>query len=146
MPNSTDRDDVLDALASGLTIPACARRFSLSEADVSDILKSETDRVADGAEMRAEWMLTARRLREVELKFHAKAVADLDCAAAVVSIKASERRATLTGANAPPAHLVHVMTSQVEDSSQTNTQKMLEAVRALKAGTAQPLPDQPSDC
>ena len=59
-------------------------RFGVGEADVSEILKAETDRVSDGAEMRAEWMLASRRLRDVEIKFHNKAVADMDCQAAVV--------------------------------------------------------------
>ena len=139
----TDRDDeVLDALAAGASIRACAARFDMGESDVRDILKAETDRASDGAEMRAEWMLAARRLRAMELAFHRKALDDLDCTAAVVAIKASERRATLTGANAPAAQLVQVMQTQASENEPTNTQKMLAAVRALR-GEAEP--DQPAD-
>jgi hypothetical protein len=139
-----DHDVVLDALANGLSIEAAADRFGLREAEVRDILKQETDRCYDGAEMRAEWTLTARRLRQLELVFGRKAIDDLDCAAAIVSIKASERRATLTGANAVQGHLVTIMhaAKAVEDEG-TSTQKMLNAIRRLKAEhTAKPDADQ----
>ena len=147
----TDRDDeVLDALAAGLTIRACAARFDMGESDVRDILKAETDRASDGAEMRAEWMLAARRLRAMELAFHRKALDDLDCTAAVVAIKASERRATLTGANAPAAQLVQVMQTQASENEPTNTVKMLEAIRRLRGDyerekSDETDPDQPAD-
>jgi len=47
------------------SIRAFAARFDMGESDLRDILKAETDRASDGAQMRAEWMLTARRLRAV---------------------------------------------------------------------------------
>ena len=96
----TDRDAVLDALMDGMSIEAAAHRFGLREAEVRDILKAETDRAYDGAAMREEWTLTARRLRRMEMVFDRKAIVDLDPTAAIVAIKASERRASLTGANA----------------------------------------------
>jgi len=58
--------------------------------------------------MRQEWMLTARRLPAMELDFYKKAMDDLDCTAAIVALKSSERPATLTGANAPGAARVRV--------------------------------------
>jgi hypothetical protein len=69
-----DRDAVLDALMDSLSIEAAADRFGLREADVRAILKEETDRCYDGAEMRAEWTLTARRLRRMEIKFDRQAI------------------------------------------------------------------------
>jgi len=92
-------------------------------------------RVYDGTDMRAEWALTARRLRRMALAFDKKAITGLDCAAAVVAIKASERRATLTGANAPPSHLVTIMHQQVSEEQPTSTQKMLDAIRRLRGET-----------
>jgi len=122
---------VLDALIGGLSLAGVADRFGISKSAVQAILKQETDRVYDGAEMRAEWMLTARRLRRMELAFDKKAVEQLDCAAAIVAIKASERRATLTGANAPIGHAVAVMTQSAEEPT-SSTEKMLEAIRRLR--------------
>jgi len=54
-----DVDEVLDALAGGLSIRACAARFGMREGEVQQILKAETDR-ASGAEIRQEWMLASR--------------------------------------------------------------------------------------
>ena len=64
-----DNNAVLDALAFGLSIEDAAGRFGMREADVRELLKQETDRVYDGVEQRSEWMLTARRLQRIELKF-----------------------------------------------------------------------------
>ena len=118
-------------MIGGLSLAGVADRFGISKSAVQAILKQETDRVYDGAEMRAEWMLTARRLRRMELAFDKKAVEQLDCAAAIVAIKASERRATLTGANAPIGHAVAVMTQSAEEPT-SSTEKMLEAIRRLR--------------
>ena len=135
----TDHSAVLDALAFGLSIEDAAGRFGMREAEVRQRLKQETDRVYDGVEQRSQWMLTSRRLELIEVKFARKALDDMDPTAAIVAIKASERRATLCGANAPPAHLVTVMHTQpIEDG--TSTQKMLEAIRRLRGEE----PDQAS--
>jgi len=125
-------DEILDALASGATIRACVARFGVDEREVQQVLKAETNRMADGQEMRSEWMLASRRLREVEIKFHNQAVANMDCQAAVVSIKANERRATLNGANAPTAQAVTIMNQVKETEQPSSTVRMLEAIRRLK--------------
>ena len=54
-------------------------------------------------------MLEARRLAAVGLKFYRKAMAEAVPQAAIVFIKASERRAMLQGANHPVGHAVTVM-------------------------------------
>ena len=90
-----DRDAVLDALMEGSSIAAAADRFGIRESEVREILKAEVDRCYDGEELRAEWTLTARRLRRMELKFDKQAIENLECTAAMVAIKASERRASL---------------------------------------------------
>ena len=129
-----DRDKVLDALMDGLSVEAAADRFNMREADVAEILKAETDRVYDGSAMRAEWTLTGRRLRRMELAFDKKAITEMDCAAAIVALKASERRATLTGANAPTAHLGTwtVMHAEAVAEQPNSTQQMLEVLNRLK--------------
>lgn len=82
----------------------------------------------------------AERDRRRAIKLHAKPVADMDCQAAMVSIKANERRATLNGANAPPAQLVTLTSQRKDEETSTSTQPMLAAVRALRGETE---PDQP---
>jgi hypothetical protein len=104
-----DREAILDALMDGASIEAIAKRVGLHKAEVQAILKEETANAYDGEALRSEWTLTARRLRRMELAFDRKAIDDLDCTAAIVAIKASERRASLTGANAQQGHLVTVM-------------------------------------
>ena len=126
-----DREAVLDFLMDGGSISAAADRFGLRETEVRDILKQETDRCYDGAEMRSEWTLTARRLRRMELAFDRKAIDDLDCAAAIVAIKASERRASLTGANAPPGHLVTVMHANAIEHQETSTENLRRVLDEL---------------
>jgi hypothetical protein len=96
----SDREVVLDELLDGLSIDVVARRFDRPEDEVH--LKRETERIYDGEEMRAEWTLTARRLRRMELKLDRKAIDHLDCVAAAIALKASERQATLCGANGHP--------------------------------------------
>lgn len=127
-----DRDAVLDFLMTGGSIKAAADRFDMRETEVREILKAETDRAYDGAEMRAEWTLTARRLRRMELAFDAKAIAELDCTAAIVAIKASERRASLTGASAPPAHLVTIMHQNALEEAPTSTEHLRRVLDALR--------------
>src|SRR5215469_12737464 len=129
----TDRDAVLDALAFGLSIEDAAGRFGMREADVRELLRQETDRCYDGVEQRSEWMLAARRLQRIELKFARKAFDDMDPTAAIIAIKASERRATLCGANAPIGHAIAVMTQSAEDQpSTTQTERMLAAIKRLR--------------
>jgi hypothetical protein len=129
----SNHEDVLDGLMDGLSIEDAAERFGVPEAEVREILKRETARVYDGEAMRAEWVLTARRLRRMELTFDKKAIDDLDCAAAVVAIKASERRASLTGANAPPNRLVTVMHAAPLQERPTSTQRIAAVMERLVA-------------
>ena len=70
----TDPEQVLDALMQGSSIAAPAIRFGIRESEVREILKAEVDRFYDGEELRAEWTLTARRLRRMELKFDKQAI------------------------------------------------------------------------
>jgi hypothetical protein len=116
-------DEILDALAGGLSIREAANRFVRPESEVKDLLREETKRCYDGAEMQQEWALTARRLRTIEVKFAQKGIDELDCAAAIVAIKANERRSTLTGSNAPQGHVVQLMGAAAAQSDSTQTQK-----------------------
>ena len=121
----SDPDDVLDALAAGLSIPAAAAKFGLSEAEVRSIRKAEADRLADGEEIRQQYALADRRLLAMELKFHEKALAEMDATSAVIALKANERRANLHGGgSAQPSHLIAVMTAKAQEQAPTSTQRL----------------------
>jgi hypothetical protein len=77
-PRPFDPEIIVDAIADGLSIPEAAQRFDLAENEVRGILKEATERCYDGTYMREAWMLEARRLAAVGLKFYRKAMDDSD--------------------------------------------------------------------
>src|SRR5215469_5970454 len=128
-----DRDAILDALADGLSIAAAADQFDLPEAEVRQILKAETDRLYDGAEMRAGWALADRRLLRMELAFHRKAMEEMDASLAGIALKANERRASLQGGgSAQPSHLILTMNTKAIEAAPTSTQELRRVLWELK--------------
>lgn len=103
-----DNETILDALAAGLSVKKAAKQFGVPEREVYRALREEVERCRDGERIREVWALEDRRLAAVGLRFYQLAM-EGDHQAAVIYIKASERRATLNGANAPLGHAVTVM-------------------------------------
>jgi hypothetical protein len=138
MPDRDDRDEVLDALMLGASIRTVAKRFGMSQSEVRDILADETNRYADAAEIKRDWALASRRLLRMELAFHERAMEQMDPSSAVVALKCNERRATLAGGgSSQPSHLIALMqAAPAVDDTRTTTQKMLDAILALKASAA----------
>jgi len=131
---AVDPETVLDALAGGLSIHACAAQFGLPEAEVRAIRKAEADRLADGEEIRQQHALANRRLLKMELAFHAKAMAEMDPSAAVIALKANERRFSLNGAGAAqPSHLLMIMNQQKIEAAPTSTDRLRRVLDELKA-------------
>ena len=64
---------------------------------------------SDGEASRQEWTLESKRLAACGMKFYQIAMRDNDPRAAMMFLKASERRATPCGANAPQGHSVQIM-------------------------------------
>jgi len=110
---------VADALAEELTIAEAADRFGLTQVAVQAIFAEETRRCYDSRASRGSWALGARRMEVLERKFYRKAVDELDATAAVVAIKANERRASVSGANQAIAHAVHLMVAPPEYKNST---------------------------
>lgn len=74
------------------------------------IIDQEAAKAFKGDELRREWLLEARRLRELGQKYFARAMGEEgDVNAAVILIKASDRLATLTGMNVPIGHWLSIM-------------------------------------
>jgi hypothetical protein len=101
-----DREAILDARSDGVSIAAIARRFNMAEHEVRDILREEVARYSDGDFLREGWVLTIRGLEQIESKFRRKGLDELNEAAAMVAIRANERRASLTGAGQTTIHMM----------------------------------------
>jgi hypothetical protein len=111
MPSDEDaeREAIVTAVARGRTVREVSREFERAEAEVRSIVADAVKRAYDGEWLRQEWALEDHRLKQICLKNFAKAMdGEGDSTAAAVYIKASERRATLAGANAPQAYSVHL--------------------------------------
>lgn len=75
----------------------------------------------------------ASSLKRMELALDSKAIADLDCNCAVVTIKASERRAALSGAgSAQPPHLIAVMHAKAIEEAPTSTERLRKVLSELR--------------
>src|SRR5215831_8847070 len=104
-----DRENMVLAIASGLSMSQVADRFNVTVDEVREAQKQALAAFSDGEALRLDWMLESKRLAAVGMKFYQIAMRDADPAAAVIFIKASERRATLMGANAPAAATVKLI-------------------------------------
>jgi hypothetical protein len=107
--NANRPDIVAEAVADGLSIRDASARFGVSEVEIHQLLEEATEHVFGGQHLRREWMLEAKRLAIVGRKFYRRAVDNLDAIAASVYLKSVERRAVLSGANAPAQYSVHLI-------------------------------------
>ena len=123
-----ERDEIVQALAEGLSTKQVAQRFDLPVKDVRDLLREATKEMADGAALREEWFLEDQRLKALELLFYAKAMRDQNPADAMIVVKTSERRATLAGANAPQSHAIHVMNQAPPAHHRTSTERIRDVL------------------
>src|SRR5215468_3862249 len=106
-----DPEAMVQAIADGLTLAQTADRFGVSVDEVRDAQKQALAAFSDGDALRLDWMLESKRLAACGLRFYQIAMRGNDPQAAVIFIKASERRASLMGANAPAAASVKLMGS-----------------------------------
>jgi hypothetical protein len=146
MPDRSDEPEaeLLDFLMMGGSIKAAAKRFGMSQPEVRGILADETTRYADASEIKQQWALASRRLLKMEIAFHQRAMEQMDPSAAVIALKANERRSTLAGGgSSQPSHLITLMankTLEEEQDSPSSTFRLLASIRRLKG-----LPEEPED-
>jgi DNA-directed RNA polymerase specialized sigma24 family protein len=123
-----DEDTIVQALADGLSLAQTADRFGVS---IDDVRKARSQAVAafsDGEALRQEWALESKRLAACGMRFYQIAMRDNDTQAAMIFLKASERRATLCGANAPQGHSVHIMHQTATEQKKTSTEKIRDVL------------------
>jgi hypothetical protein len=138
-----DPEVILDALAGGLSVEKAAKQFRVPADDVRKLLKKEIERCRDGDHLREAWALADRRLAAVEVKFFNRAMqGEGDLQSAIVFIKASERRATMNGANMPQSHVLHVVSAPQE--TQTSTERIRAAIDRIR-GKSKPSQDNGGD-
>jgi hypothetical protein len=133
-----DADSIVSLVANGMSLRDVAKAHDLTVTEVRGIIDEEAARCFAGAELRRQWLLEARRLRELGQKYYGKAMGDGEEAAnsAVIFIKASERLATLTGMNAPIGHAVRVIHQAAPPEQKTSTQEILAALDNVLGITA----------
>src|SRR5215472_8313671 len=119
-----DPEAMVQAIADGLTVIQAADRFGVSVDEVRDAQKQALAAFSDGDALRLDWMLESKRLAACGLRFYQIAMRDNDPQAAMIFIKASERRATLMGANAPAAASVKLIHEAKPEEHQTSTQRI----------------------
>src|SRR5215831_5414071 len=123
-----DPEAMVQAIADGLTLAQTADRFGVSVDEVRDAQKHAIAAFSDGDALRLDWMLESKRLAACGLRFYQIAMRDNDPQAAVIFIKASERRATLMGANAPAAATVKLIHEQKPKPRETSTERLRRAL------------------
>ena len=121
----------MDALIGGATVHQVARQFGLGKDEVEAIVEEETRRWYDATAMRERWMLAERRMLALELQFYRLAREKNDHIAGALAVKANERRATLSGANAPQGYVVH-MTNAAPLARETSTEYYERVLAELK--------------
>jgi hypothetical protein len=125
MPDELDRETVINAMAAGENATRVAARLGVPAKRVQEAMREAVADMADAETLRTEWFLEDHRLKMLGLRFYEIAMRDNDPQSAVVFLKASERRATLGGANAPTSFVIHA-TNQVPVHQKTSTEKMGE--------------------
>jgi hypothetical protein len=126
MPDDIDREVIVTAMAAGETAAKIAARLGVAVRRVQEAMREAVADMASADTLREEWFW----LRTLGLRFYEIALRDNDPQAAVVFLKASERRATLGGANAPTSFVIHA-TNQVPFHQKTGTEKVAEALDRL---------------
>jgi hypothetical protein len=132
MPRDEDEDRIFEARASGRTARDVAREFDVTVKQVNDIVETKVDELHSGAGLRQSVGFALYRLEKMELKFHARAMADDgDCASAAIALKANERRATLSGSNAPLGHSIQLIGGAAPEPL-TSTQSLQKAFDEIR--------------
>jgi hypothetical protein len=145
MNGAVDPEAILNCLVDGASIAEAARRFSVPESEIKAIVDEETARYYDPATMRQRWMLAERRMLSLELQFYRLAKEKDDHVAGALAVKANERRATLSGANAPIGHVVQLTSTAplVQESSTEYYCRMLDLLDG-KSGPPMASEDEPN--
>src|SRR5262245_50509955 len=128
-----DPDVIVLAAANGMSVTDIARSHGLTEIQVQTVITQEAARCMEGEHMRREWMLEARRLRALGMKYYELGMQG-DPTAAMVFLRASERLSTLSGLNHPIGYSVNLINSSPPVSDEGTSTDRIERVLARICG------------
>jgi hypothetical protein len=134
LSDEEDVDAIVTAIALGRPVRQVAVEHRKPEAEVRSTVADAVKRAYDGEWLRREWALEDHRLRMVCQKYFGLAMdGEGNSTAAAIFIKASERRATVAGANAPTSYSVHL--THEAAPSPTSTDRLRSALARLSASS-----------
>jgi hypothetical protein len=132
-----DANAIVQAVARGLAVRDVATASGVTEAEVRSLIDLQAANRFDGKHLRRELLFEVARLDALGAKYFARAMAgDGDINAGVLYVKISERKATLTGMNAPLGHAVQIIHQVARPRPQTTTEDvdaLIDAIRAQHA-------------
>jgi hypothetical protein len=132
-PRALNAEDVVNAAIAGLSHAAIARRFLCSVDKVRETLEQHAREVLQPSGRAAMLALEIARLEQLEAAFLRVAIEQSDAAAGTLVVKVAQRKAALLGLDQPAQVRLNVETLPRPEDEITNTQRMLEAIRALRA-------------
>jgi hypothetical protein len=89
MPDNPEHDAIIHEAVHGRGLREITRSHGLTVTEVCAVLDEEAARAFSGEQLRREWPLEARRLRELGQKYFRRAMKDDDISSAAIYIKAS---------------------------------------------------------
>ena len=108
MSDDIRTDEIVTAVANGVSLRAVARSHRMTESEVREIIDAEAACCFQGEQLRREWMPEAKRLSQLGALYFERAMQG-DADAAIIYLKASERRATLCSINATQCYSVQII-------------------------------------
>jgi hypothetical protein len=125
------RDLIVAEAAAGRPLREIARAHEIKTADVTRVIDEAAAEAFSGEQLRRDWFLEAKRLRDVIQTHYARRD---EVSSAVVMIKGSERLSALMGLQAQPSYSVQLAISNAQPvDDRTSTQKTIELIERLKA-------------
>jgi len=126
-----DTENVVNAAVAGLSNKAIAKRFGCSLDAVQNALDKHAVELLKPEGRAAILALQIERMKQLQSHFLRYAIENDDSTAGTLCVKIGQRIAALTGVDQPASIRLDINQVQPQDNK-TNTQRMLEAVRALR--------------
>src|SRR5215469_4011576 len=119
-----DNDEILRDAVAGKPLRDIARKHGVDRREIDHVLDLAAERLFGAAGLRRTMYVEAERLEHIKQMLFARAMAGGEDAlhAATVYCKASERYASMTGANHPAGHMITIFGNLEPIEQETSTQ------------------------
>ncbi|MGY8682667.1 hypothetical protein Q2941_33540 [Bradyrhizobium sp. UFLA05-153] len=115
------------AVANRTPISKIAETYGITEAEVHATVDQRAADMFDGVNLRRKMFLEDARLAALGVPHYEKGLAG-DVASAAIYVKISERRATMTGMNAPQGHVMQLIHQSAPVKQLNSTQEIRAAI------------------